>query len=309
MRAQDGRAVQGPTDTTSATTCANSTASRSASVCRPMPIDDYVVGRFFDGPGAGRTRSLRPRLRRVGPRDAEDVRRAASNSSNDFAIRPGWPSGSSRKRTRTIAWWRPNWRSDGRVALRELRDGRGRATTGTQRRRDPSWLPSTTTTRQALIAAGTSLPQWWRAGRFTREQQKALLRCLIDKVVLHRLAADRVRCRIVWRGGETTTADVAVTTGAVQRHDRLRRHEAADPGRGPTRARRDDEIAAALTRRASVAAARHGVAEHGQGDPAAASNPGRDDNRIPDASAENVTVPQLATRLNVERHWAVRSHS
>src|SRR6185437_11915488 len=37
---------------------------------------------------------------------------------------------------------------------------------------------------------------------------KALLRCLIDKVVIHRIAADRVRCRVVWRDGETTTADV-----------------------------------------------------------------------------------------------------
>jgi DNA invertase Pin-like site-specific DNA recombinase len=72
-------------------------------------------------------------------------------------------------------------------------------------------------TRQALTEAGQRIPDWWRADRFTREQKKALLRCLIDKVVIHRTAPDSVHCRVVWRGGETTDADLSVTVGAWSR--------------------------------------------------------------------------------------------
>jgi hypothetical protein len=37
-----------------------------------------------------------------------------------------------------------------------------------------------------------------------------LLRCLIDKVALHRVGRSQAQVRIVWRGGETTTLLVAV---------------------------------------------------------------------------------------------------
>ena len=49
----------------------------------------------------------------------------------------------------------------------------------------------------------------------TRERKKALLRSLIDKVVLRRLAADRISVRIVWRGGEISDLEVEV---AVHTH-------------------------------------------------------------------------------------------
>jgi len=45
-------------------------------------------------------------------------------------------------------------------------------------------------------------------------QRKALLRCLIDKVVVHRAPRDEVQTRIVWKGGATTTFAVPVTVGA-----------------------------------------------------------------------------------------------
>ena len=70
--------------------------------------------------------------------------------------------------------------------------------------------------RQALEQAGQQLPELWaREGFFTQVQRKALLRCLIDKVVLHRTARDTVRARIVWKGGDTTTADLPVTVGSL----------------------------------------------------------------------------------------------
>jgi len=42
-----------------------------------------------------------------------------------------------------------------------------------------------------------------------------LLRCLIDKVVLQKEGRDRVRVRIVWKGGETTTQEVPIRVGAL----------------------------------------------------------------------------------------------
>lgn len=41
-----------------------------------------------------------------------------------------------------------------------------------------------------------------------------LLRCLIDKVVVHRPTPETVQARIVWRGGETTTLSIPVPVGA-----------------------------------------------------------------------------------------------
>ena len=41
-----------------------------------------------------------------------------------------------------------------------------------------------------------------------RARKKALLRCLIDKVILHRTAPERIGIRIVWRGGEISEEQV-----------------------------------------------------------------------------------------------------
>jgi DNA invertase Pin-like site-specific DNA recombinase len=70
--------------------------------------------------------------------------------------------------------------------------------------------------RQALEQAGRQLPELWsREDFFSQAQRKALLRCLIDKVVIHRAAPDTVRARIVWRGGDTTATDLPVTVGSL----------------------------------------------------------------------------------------------
>ena len=70
------------------------------------------------------------------------------------------------------------------MALRELK----RAEEGWERERQqqPTLDDLDPETREALRAAGRQVPELWRAERFSQEQKKALLRCLIDKVVLHR---------------------------------------------------------------------------------------------------------------------------
>lgn len=65
-----------------------------------------------------------------------------------------------------------------------------------------------------LKDVGRQLPELWN----TREllsplQKKSLLRSLIDKVVIHRVAHDQVQTRVVWRGGATTSDIVRITVG------------------------------------------------------------------------------------------------
>jgi DNA invertase Pin-like site-specific DNA recombinase len=63
--------------------------------------------------------------------------------------------------------------------------------------------------RALLTEIQQNLPPLWADPRLAPAQRKALLRCLVDKVVLERTAADRVSVRIVWCGGDWTelTAD------------------------------------------------------------------------------------------------------
>lgn len=68
--------------------------------------------------------------------------------------------------------------------------------------------------QEAFSAIGQRLPDLWQSDVLSRENKKALLRCLIDKVVVHRQVPDRVHTRIVWRGGDVTTIDVPVPVGS-----------------------------------------------------------------------------------------------
>ena len=68
----------------------------------------------------------------------------------------------------------------------------------------------------AFQAIGQHLPTLWQQGRVSQHHKKALLRALIDKVVVHRLARDRVQARIVWKGGDTTTLSIPVPVGALK---------------------------------------------------------------------------------------------
>lgn len=69
--------------------------------------------------------------------------------------------------------------------------------------------------KKAFAALGSKLPQMWRQELLTNKQKKTLLRCLIDKVVVHRSAPDCVHARIVWRGGAITADDIPVAVKAL----------------------------------------------------------------------------------------------
>src|SRR5919197_112909 len=69
------------------------------------------------------------------------------------------------------------------------------------------------TLQAAFRAIGHKLPELWPTDILSQAQRKALLRCLIDKVVIQRARRDQIHTRIVWRDGETTTFEVPVAGG------------------------------------------------------------------------------------------------
>ena len=80
--------------------------------------------------------------------------------------------------------------------------------------------------RAAFAEVGRRLPDLWQQPALTTARKKALLRCLIDKVVIHRTARDTVAMRIVWRGGATSEATVPVRVGSLADLSRRREMEA-----------------------------------------------------------------------------------
>jgi hypothetical protein len=59
--------------------------------------------------------------------------------------------------------------------------------------------------KAAFTNIGEHLPQVWK--QLSRKHQKSLLRCLIDKIIVHRCQRDTLQLRIVWRGGDTTSQE------------------------------------------------------------------------------------------------------
>lgn len=98
-----------------------------------------------------------------------------------------------------------------------------------------------------VVALSGHLPQIWADAATTDAQRKALLRCLIEKVVLDRGERDIALVRIVWRGGAVTDLEVKRMVNAIAHLTRGEemRERLIDLARIGVP---DDEIAAVLTR-------------------------------------------------------------
>jgi hypothetical protein len=157
--------------------------------------------------------------------------------------------------------------------------------------------------RAAFLDLGRTLPDLWQTDVLSQVQRKALLRCLIDKVVVHRAPRDEVQTRIVWKGGATTTVAVPVTVGAfadLQGAAAMEQQILALCTAGHT----DDAIAAHLTQQGYRSPQRPQVLpstvktirlKHGLMQQRHQSHPRQ--------VAGYLTVPQLARRLGVPGHW------
>jgi hypothetical protein len=137
----------------------------------------------------------------------------------------------------------------------------------------------------------------------TPPQQKAFLRCLIDKVVVHRCAKDTLQVRIVWRGGDTTASALPVTVGSLAHLSSAKEMEKEILRLAKT-GKTDEEIAALLTQQG------HRSPKHATVLPSTVrilrlrhrllrkrsqSHPRR--------IAGHLTVSQLAHTLKITPHW------
>ena len=129
-------------------------------------------------------------------------------------MKPPWRSASTIKSILTIDWWQPSWKIAGKLLWSH------------SSRPKKAWLgprPISLRSRHCPLRSKRLLWPLARSCRtsgtrkrfYPRLKRKALLRCLIDKVVIHRTVPDQVQTRIVWRGGATTTLQIPVTVGAL----------------------------------------------------------------------------------------------
>ena len=97
-----------------------------------------------------------------------------------------------------------------------------------------------------IVHLAGRLPQIWDDPATTDAQRKALLRCLVDKVVLDRGEHDVALVRIVWRGGAVTNVEVKLKVNSVLKLTRgaEMRDRVLDLARNGLP---DDEIASTLT--------------------------------------------------------------
>ena len=158
--------------------------------------------------------------------------------------------------------------------------------------------------KEAFMSIGQKLPQIWHQEVLTREHKKALLRCLIDKIVIHRQVQDRVQTRIVWQGGDITTLEIPVPVGSFADLSSAAEMEQIilDLSR---QGKLDEEIAEHLTalghrspmqtdhvlpNTVKIVRLKHGIFQK-----RSQSHPRRIDGYL--------TVPQIARRLDISTHW------
>jgi DNA invertase Pin-like site-specific DNA recombinase len=189
------------------------------------------------------------------------------------------------------------------TALRELRDAE------TQLAHDQEHTPVWAIPADLLAAlhdVGPRLPELWAQGLFSSAQKKALLRSLIDKVVVHRLGGrrgDRLHVRVVWRGGATTAVAVPVSVGRfADRTDaakmrasilRLARKGQSDSDIAATlttQGHRSPHAATVLPSTVKIIRLRHRLLQ-------------RECQSHPRRVKGYLTIPQLAEKLNIPRHW------
>jgi DNA invertase Pin-like site-specific DNA recombinase len=99
------------------------------------------------------------------------------------------------------------------TALRDLRQAEEAGQQSPQSRVGAESLPAEL--REVFSALGQKLPALWPTTVLSRVQKKALLRCLLEKVVVQRQGRDQVQIRIVWRGGEVTECVIPISVGSL----------------------------------------------------------------------------------------------
>jgi hypothetical protein len=101
------------------------------------------------------------------------------------------------------------------AALAALKEAEDQLALHQQTAIKPPFLPPDL--KAAFSHIAQKLPEIWnREELLPSRQKKALLRCLIDKVVIHHSTPNQIQTRIVWKGGQTTEAVIPVTVGKLR---------------------------------------------------------------------------------------------
>jgi hypothetical protein len=103
----------------------------------------------------------------------------------------------------------------GEAALQALRDAQEQSTRRRPGPEEAGALAIPPALRAACGTLGGALPTLGRQDTVSRSQRQALLRCLIDKVIVARRPPDTIATRIVWRGGAVSALAVPCAVGAL----------------------------------------------------------------------------------------------
>ena len=272
-------------------------------VCQCIPadaIDDFVVKSFFEALSPMELDVYAQALAAT-DREQEQVRRAQQQQLERFRYQ-------ARLAERQYQQADP----DNRLVAAEL-EKRWETALQDLKRAEDEWQRLQTrpappqaispALRDAFTDVARGLPQLWHQGVLSQQHKKALLRCLIDKVVIHRSAPDIIQTRLVWRGGETTTAAIPIAVASIARlscGEEMERLALELARQGQS----DETIAEELTRRGyrspkettvlpnTVLRIRH---KHRLFRPRLGSRPR--------CIAGKLTLPQVARKLNVPVHW------
>ena len=273
------------------------------SVCQHLPadpIDDFVVGAFFEALSPAEL-DLYDEAAAAIRREAEVIQRARLEQIDRLRYQARL---AERQFTRTDPENRlvageleRRWE----VALQELRQAEDFHQRALLSESPAPTIPPEL--RCAFEKVGQDLQGLWGQGQLAQAQKKALLRCLIDKVVIRRIAPDSVEARIVWKGSDTTTAEIPVTVNSLARLSSAGEMEETIV-RMARQGKTDREIAEHLTRQGhrspkgpvvlvstvQIIRLRHRLlVKRSQSHP----------RRIPG----HLTVSQVAERLQVSKHW------
>jgi DNA invertase Pin-like site-specific DNA recombinase len=189
------------------------------------------------------------------------------------------------------------------AALQALQEAQAQYTRARQAPEDALRRTLSPALRETFSTVGQALPTLWHQDTLSRAQRKALLRCLIEKVVVDRQVPDTIATRIVWRGGAVSELAVPCTVGTLRDVTGFAQME-AQILRLEAQGHSDEAIAERLTaqgfrspQRPRVLAStvqtirlRHGRLHRYRG-----PRP----RRVPGF----LTVSQLATALGVKAHW------
>lgn len=158
--------------------------------------------------------------------------------------------------------------------------------------------------RRSLENLGRSLPDVWSRDVLNRSQKKALIRCLVDKVVIKRSPRyEQLQTRIVWKGGAFTEESVTVPVGsfaAMSQSSEFERGVLELEAKGML----DEEIADTLTqrglhspmsKRVLPSTVRNIRLRHGRIHRFRGPRPRRVEGAL--------TLPQVADILDVKRQW------